>query len=135
MTSGRKYQFDRHFTLEEANALLPDVRAAFREVEDIRRRLALSGEELERLTRKGGSNGGGPHTAEYLDGILQLNSVINGLSRHGILIKDINIGLVDFPHLRDGEEVFLCYRMGEDSIGWWHDLESGFMGRRSLEEL
>lgn len=124
--------FDKHFTLEEACALLPEVRAAFRQIEDLRVSLGIRVEEIQSLMEAAGGNGGGKKSGKYLSEILELNSVINKLTKQGILIKDINTGLVDFPHIRDGKEVFLCWRVGEETIEYWHDLDRGYAGRQKL---
>jgi len=50
----------------------------------------------------------------------------------GIIIKDLDVGLCDFPHMKDGRVVYLCWKLGEDEVSWWHEIESGFSGRRPL---
>ena len=66
----------------------------------------------------------------------ELVAVVKDFAVKGILIKDINIGLIDFPHLRDnGEEVYLCYLLGETSIQYWHTIDGGFTGRLSTDNL
>ena len=59
-------------------------------------------------------------------------SCVDDLHELGVLVKDLDLGLVDFPTLRDGEEVLLCWRVGEDEIRYWHGLEEGFAGRKEL---
>ena len=124
--------FEKHFTLEEAQALLPAVRDAFSKIDAIRESLAKHGKDIESLMKASDGNGGGKGSADYLDDILALNSIMSELTREGILIKDLGQGLVDFPCMRDGREVFLCWRVGEDTISYWHELETGFAGRQAL---
>ncbi len=125
-------QFEKHFTLEEARALVPFVREQFRRLAEIRAKLGLSGEEMEQLTRTAGGNGGGRKSAEHLENILKADAIIRGLTERGILVKDIESGLVDFPHYRDGREVFLCYHVGEETVMYFHDLDAGFAGRQPV---
>ncbi len=125
-------QYEKHFTLDEALEMLPFVRASFQRISSIREELGLSTEAMEQLTNKAGSNGGGQRSAGYLQKILSLNTALSELSDRGVLVKDVNVGLVDFPHIRDGREVLLCIMMGEETIGYYHDVETGFSGRRPL---
>jgi hypothetical protein len=125
-------QFEKHFTLEEARALVPYVRQQFRRLEEIRTKLGLSPEQMQELTRSAGGNGGGKKSAEYLENILKANSIIQEMLDRGILVKDVSSGLVDFPHLRDGREVFLCYHVGEETVMYYHELDAGYAGRRPV---
>jgi hypothetical protein len=61
--------------------------------------------------------------------------ILERIQTMGFQVKDVEAGLIDFPCMRNGEEVLLCYRLGEPDILFWHDLESGFAGRRPVEEL
>ncbi len=125
-------QFEKYFTLDEALEMLPFVRASFERISSIREELGLTAEAMEQLTKKAGSNGGGQRSTGYLEKILSLNAVLSELSDRGILVKDVNVGLVDFPHIRDGREVLLCFMMGEETIAYYHEVETGFAGRRPL---
>lgn len=76
---------------------------------------------------------GGDHSAEkWLRATRTTAEHLKWLSDAGILLRDIEQGLIDFPSMREGREVFLCWRLGEDSIAWWHDTESGFSSRQPL---
>jgi hypothetical protein len=59
-------------------------------------------------------------------------AALEGLDAIGVLVKDVDAGLVDFPSVRDGREVFLCWQLGEEELAWWHTIEDGFRGRRPL---
>ncbi|MEI6914441.1 MAG: DUF2203 domain-containing protein [Armatimonadota bacterium] len=124
--------FDKHFTLDEALQLLPEVRAAFQRIFEIQAALGDDLKDLNPLLKAAPSNGGGKKSAGYLQHIIEINKLVNGLTHRGILIKDINTGLIDFPHMRQGEEVFLCYRMGEATIRYWHEIGAGFAGRQDI---
>jgi hypothetical protein len=64
----------------------------------------------------------------------ELNQTIDEIQQTGCVIKDLEMGLVDFPSLRGGEEVYLCWKLGEEHIGYWHGIEEGFAGRKPLDE-
>ena len=129
----------RHFTPEEANAALPEIRPLVEEM--VARRAAhvdalARQEELEGRIR---GNGGGipPVTlAEAADDVDRearaLAKVVDEIAARGVEVKDADEGLVDFPALRRGETVLLCWMLGEDEIGYWHTTEDGFAGRRPL---
>jgi hypothetical protein len=130
---------DRHFTVEEANELLPAVRPLVERMVAHRRALNDAIERQERLTAKIGGNGGAIPPQELASVQAEIENeatgiahCINGLQELGVLVKDLDVGLVDFPALRQGEEVLLCWRLGEDEIGYWHGLEEGFAGRKEL---
>lgn len=124
--------FEKHFTLEEATQLLPEVRELLERMQVYRDRLVVDWKSAEPVVRMAGQNGGGKHANDYLDDLLQLNRRLKRLNELGVQLKDLDQGLVDFPAWRDGEEVLLCWRQGEEEIGFWHDLESGFRGRKPL---
>jgi hypothetical protein len=129
----------RHFTPEEANEALPEIRPL---VEEMVARRAAHLEALSRQEELEGrirGNGGGipPATlAEAADDVdraaRELAKVVDEIAARGVEVKDVDEGLVDFPALRRGETVLLCWRLGEDEIGYWHTTEDGFEGRRPL---
>jgi hypothetical protein len=132
----------RHFTPEEANAALSEV-APLVEQMVARRRAHL--EALERQEQLEGhirGNGGGipparlaDASAEIDDEARELARLVDAIAEHGAQVKDVDEGLIDFPALRDGETVLLCWLLGEDEIRYWHPVEEGFAGRRPLDEL
>ena len=127
-------QFEKHFTLEEANSALKTVRPILREISELKVELDKKGYDVFRHQYFGGI---GPNGQKYFPVEMEhLVALVKDLSEIGVEIKDLNTGLVDFPHIRaNGEEVFLCYRLGEDSIVAWHSLSGGFSGRLGLDEL
>ena len=129
----------KHFTVEEANALLPTVRPVVERMVEHRRELVTQLERQQELTGITKANGGGfnPRLPADIDAAVEaaaqeLSSCIEELTDLGVQVKDLDTGLVDFPTLRDGEEVLLCWQLGEDEVGWWHTLDGGFAGRRPL---
>ena len=123
---------DRHFTREEAEALLPTVEPMLRELRTARDRLT-DAEAHQLLADTAPTNGGGAPGREVGEGFLEVRRLLGGIQELGIVIRDIDRGLIDFPAVIDGEEVYLCWQLDEDGIAWWHDLESGFGGRQPLD--
>ena len=129
----------RLFTLEEAGEALEEVRPLAEQMVEHRRALAEAMERQEQLQARIGGNGGLLSPADLVEAQEEAEREAAGvaicierINRAGAIVKDLDAGLVDFPSLRDGEEVLLCWRVGEDEIGWWHRPEDGFAGRRPL---
>ncbi len=129
----------RYFTVEEANEALLEVRPLTEELVGHRRALVELQERQSAVTARIAGNGGNvePHELEEVQA--QLDEEVAGIARcvariHevGALVKDLDDGLVDFPATRDGRDVLLCWRLGEDEIGFWHGLDEGFSGRKPL---
>jgi len=130
---------ERHFTVEEANELLPTVRPLVENMVAHRKALSAAVEREEQLTATIAGNGGGLPPQELADVQAEIEReageiarCIDGIQELGVLVKDLDSGLVDFPALRQGLEVLLCWRLGEDEIRYWHELEEGFAGRKEL---
>ena len=130
---------ERYFTAEEANEALLEVRPLTEELVGHRRALVELQERQSAVTARIAGNGGNvePHELEEVQA--QLDEEVAGIARcvariHevGALVKDLDEGLVDFPATRDGRDVLLCWRLGEDEIGFWHGLDEGFSGRKPL---
>ena len=126
-------QHERHYTLDEANAALDWVADRLRRLRDARARLSDS-EAREALTEAAPTDGGGAPGRVVSEGFLALRTVLLELREAEVVLRDLDRGLVDFPALRDGREIYLCWEEGEDEIGFWHEPEAGFAGRRPLRE-
>jgi hypothetical protein len=122
---------DRHFTIEEARAELPWVAERLAQMRDARARLT---DEDARHALAGGSvgNGGGAAGKQVGEAFLELQAAVVAFDARGILLRDLDSGLIDFPSLRDGGEVYLCWIDGEDDITYWHELDAGYGGRQEL---
>ena len=129
----------RYFTAEEANEALLEVRPLTEELVGHRRALVELQERQSAVTARIAGNGGNvePHELEEVQA--QLDEEVAGIARcvariHevGALVKDLDDGLVDFPATRDGRDVLLCWRLGEDEIGFWHGVDEGFSGRKPI---
>ncbi len=123
--------FTKHYTLEQARALLPKVRQWLADLESSQKRLHTLDERVRALTSRGDDAGGEP-VNQLLRAIGEIQQTFQHFQRREIQIKDLGRGLVDFPSLRDGREVFLCWEKDEEDIEFWHDLESGYAGRERL---
>jgi hypothetical protein len=123
---------DRHFTLEEANALIGRLDPMLEKLRDAKQQL-LDTETREALTEAAPTNGGGEAGKEVGEAFLQVREILVALTEAGIVVRDVDRGLIDFPALRDGREIYLCWELGEDTVAWWHDLESGYGGRQPLD--
>ncbi len=122
------------FTIEEANALLPSVREILQRIQRLRRRLGTFRREAK-LAAEGAELGGGGMEGGALYAIVltDFTTQMSELEGLGVQLKDFERGLVDFPSLRDGRVVLLCWQLGEgDELEWWHDMETGFGGRTPL---
>jgi hypothetical protein len=121
------------FTIEEANELLPEVRS---KLEKIKRLYATLGRfrEAARAAASASEFGGGMRDgAAYVKALYKIGRLTTELHEGGIQLKDHERGLIDFPCMRDGRVVLLCWRLGEDEkIEWWHEIETGFAGRKPL---
>jgi hypothetical protein len=124
---------ERHFTVEEANALLGRVEPMLRSLRDARDRLT-DAEAHEALAGAAPGNGGGDPGRNVGEAFLEVRGLLAELQELGIVVRDIDRGLIDFPAIRDGREVYLCWELDELlQIAFWHDLEAGYGGRQPLD--
>ena len=122
----------RHFSVDEANALLPRVRSLVESVLAARQRILDAQPEVWPVLQKAIGNGGSQKAGELVEEIKRIERGIKAIQDLGAVVKDINTGLIDFPAVRSGREVFLCWRYDEPQVGFWHELHTGFAGRQPL---
>jgi hypothetical protein len=127
------HRHERHYSLEEASALLPRVAELLAIMRKARDQLG-DAEARAALEAAGQSNGGGQPGRVVSEGFLELRESMLELREREIVLRDLDRGLVDFPALRGGEEVYLCWEEGEPEIGFWHEPEAGFGGRQPLDD-
>lgn len=128
------HHFKVHFTLQEARARLSRLRRAFQELHDLADSIkAISPRHTAARSAADGNGGSATGSGSYMEANQRFQAILAELEEEGIQVKDVQRGLVDFPHLRDGREVLLCWQLGEDTISYWHEIETGFAGRRLLE--
>ena len=126
-------QYEKHFTVAEARQLLPRMRRLFQELHDQRDALRIWAPRHQAARQSSDGNGGGtPGAVAYLEASGRFQQILREFASLGVQIKDIDSGLVDFPHIMNGEEVFLCWRLGEDTVSFWHHLDSGVASRSLL---
>ena len=130
---------EREFTLEEANAAVRELRPVVERMVEHGRKLARAQREQRQLVTRIAGNGGDmqPSDLRELAEAIQAEADAIGacaeeINAAGAQIKSLEEGLLDFPSRRDGEEILLCWRLGEDDIRYWHGLEEGFAGRKPL---
>jgi hypothetical protein len=122
----------RYFTIEEANELLPEISALMESLQARRASVIESKPEMTELLAKNQSDVGGPIAAAMTRDFIAIESLANRIRSHGCVIKDLNSGLVDFLSEREGREVYLCWRFGEPQVAFYHELHTGYRGRRPV---
>jgi hypothetical protein len=127
-----KHYFKHHFTLREANLLVPQLKDSLELIHKQQERVIEEYPIVKEIAEGKVSDIGFPDSIEYLQRTNSISQEIRKISQSGILIKDLKRGLVDFPHLSEGKEVFLCWELGEEEILFWHEIEAGYAGRQSL---
>ena len=117
---------ERLFTLEEASRLLPRIRTI---LEEVTGNGGASGElnpEIQKVRDKAPLDGFTPYGVQYVEAVSHLMFLLHQIKEMGVHLKDADKGLCDFPYMRRGRIVYLCWHLGEESIGYWHDIETGF---------
>lgn len=129
----------RYFALDAANARLGELRPLLERLRQDRDVVAEAQRELARFRQ---SNGSDDHALELQDRQSQIREVVRRMQQSvslidswDITLRDIPTGLIDFPALAAGRPIWLCWRLGEDDIGWWHEINDGIAGRRALADL
>ena len=105
------------------------------EVQTIRQKILAKQPEAWPAIEKSAGNGGNRALSNMVQDFEKLDALVHSILDTGALVKDINIGLLDFPALRDGREVYLCWQLGEGEIAFWHEVEAGFAGRQSIDKF
>ena len=123
----------QYFTLLEANEALASIRPWMEEVQTIRGEILAHQPEIWSVMEKAAGNGGNLTLSRMVKTFDRLDALIHSIQDMGAIIKDINTGLLDFPALKDGHEVYLCWKYGEEDIAFWHEIEDGFAGRQSID--
>ena len=121
------------FTIEEANELLPVIQPKLRAIQSGYARIANLRESARAAAVASEFGGGMQGGSKYVKTLYEIGKLTTEMHELGIQLKDYSRGLIDFPSLRSGRLVLLCWQLGEgDEIEWWHEVESGFAGRRLL---
>jgi len=123
----------RHFSVGEANALLPRIRSIVESVLAARQRILDAQPEVWPTLEKAVGNGGSQKAGALVEEFKKVERGVKAIQDLGAVVKDINTGLIDFPALHGGREVFLCWRYDEPAVAYWHDLQTGFAGRQAID--
>ncbi len=124
---------ERRYRLSEARALVPEVAGVLEELRGARE--VLVDEELaKRLASHAAGNGGGKESTRMAEAALAFSRGLGRLNELGVVLRDLDAGILDFPGTRGGEEVCLCWRDGEESIDFWHEPDAGFAGRQPVDD-
>jgi hypothetical protein len=125
----------RYFTLEQANAALETVRLLMEQIQSIRQDILARQPEVWPVIEHAAGNGGNRAASLLAFDFERLDDLVHQIMDTGALIKDLDTGLVDFPALREGHEVYLCWQFGEPGIDYWHEIDAGFAGRQPIERF
>jgi hypothetical protein len=125
------YQYKKHYTREEARALLPQIRAWLKPLQQLQRELNKSEPRIAQLL-KGGGDIGGDLINNWVRTISGAKKILIEFARRHIVLKDVDRGLIDFPSFRGEREIFLCWESDEDDIEFWHELDAGYAGRERI---
>ena len=125
------FQFRKHYTIEEARALLPQLRQWLGELSRSRQKVTQLDQRLGQIVSVG-NDAGGNLVNDWIRQLAAIKRVLDQFKSREIQIKDIDRGLVDFPAVLAGREVFLCWEQDEEDIEFWHDLDTGYAGREPL---
>ena len=123
---------ERVFTVREANEMLSQLRPLIEELRDEWARIKELNFEIQKIREKAMSDAYSPHGVEYVESVSHLTLVMDQVREMGVLVKDFEKGLCDFPYIKEDRVVYLCWQLGEERIDYWHDREVGFGGREPL---
>jgi hypothetical protein len=125
---------ERVFTLAEAERLLPRLRVLLEDISATWSHIRDLNPEIQKARDSAPFDGYSKSGAEYVESVSHLMALIHQIKDMGVLLKDADKGLCDFPYLRQGRVVYLCWQLGEERIEYWHDIETGYAGREPLDE-
>lgn len=124
-----------YFTLPEANETLKLIRPWMDEIQAIRLKILKNRPEIWPAIEKSAGNGGNRALSHMVQDFERFDALIHQIQGLNVLIKDINLGLLDFPALKNGREVYLCWQYGEEDIAFWHEVEAGYAGRQPIDSF
>ena len=125
---------EKVFTINEARGLIPRLRSILEEAADEWNRIKSLNPQIQKARDKAQFDGHSPYGVEYIETVSHLMLLLQQIRELGVLLKDVDKGLCDFPYMKDGRVVYLCWQLGEETIAYWHDIETGFAGREPLDE-
>ena len=123
---------NRVFTLAEATALIPKLETFLSKVKNGRAILIHTKDEIKKACAKAEFGGGSMVGPRYITALEDMHENLQAIQETGVIVKDLDLGLCDFPFYLDGRIVYLCWKLGEDKIEWWHEINTGFSERQSI---
>ena len=132
--SGSSFPHDRIFSVAEANALIPELEQLWGSIKRGKQILIETKDEVEKASANADLGGGTVSGVQYIKGLQDINGSLHAIQDLGILVKDVEIGLCDFPYMLNDQMVFLCWKCGEKEVQWWHEIDSGFSSRKPLTD-
>lgn len=126
---------ERTFSVAEANQLIPVLQHHLTRLQQARTKIRQIHPEILRASGRAELGGGSRAGAFYVRTLEELSSNLQALQETGVLLKDAEAGLCDFPHLHDGRIVYLCWQLGESQVRWWHEIAAGYQGRQPIDTL
>lgn len=133
--SGSPFPHDRIFSVAEANALIPELEGLWSTIQHGKQILIETKDEVEKASANADLGGGTIEGVKYIKGLQDINGSLHAIQDLGVLVKDVEIGLCDFPYMLNDQMVFLCWKCGEKEVHWWHEIDSGFSSRKPLTDL
>jgi hypothetical protein len=124
---------ERLFTLSEANQLIPQLEDHLSAIRQAKAVLIRTKDEIKKASSKSQFGGGSFAGHHYISALEHISEHLRAIQEIGVLVKDLDIGLCDFPHQMEGRIVYLCWKYGETEIRWWHEIHSGYTDRQPLE--
>jgi len=132
-SSGILLPMPKYFTLQEANETLTVIRPMIDEIQSIRQKILAHRPEVWPVVEKAAGNGGSLAASKLVQEFERLDQLVHQVQNTGAQFKDINLGLLDFPALRNGREVYFCWKYGEEDIAFWHEIKAGYAGRKRID--
>ena len=120
------------FSLSEATGLLPQLVVHLTKAKQGKAILIHTKEEIKKASAKAEFGGGSVAGPRYIQALEDIHDSMQAVHEMGVIVKDLEQGLCDFPHMLGGRIVYLCWKLGEDHIEWWHEIDSGYAGRQPL---
>jgi hypothetical protein len=130
-----KERAHRIFSIAEANDLVAALAGIFDVIRAERAAIDNLLPDIRLAAARRRENGGSAHGARYMEALERISAELERVAEMGVLVKDVDQGLCDFPFRHKGKLVLLCWQHGETEVAWWHDLDSGFRGRQSINDL
>lgn len=125
----------KYYTLDAARAALPQVKTLMAQVQEARVEILRLRPDMWPVLQKAAGNGGNVAAGQILSHFHKMEEGVKGILGMGILVKDLDTGLVDFLSVRKGREVYLCWQYGEEDLTFWHDINTGYQGRQPIDPM